>query len=264
MSIISIRWEVFECRFLLVAYFKCVARDVKVGNPLARWNDPFKFTVDFECISHLPQDLEWKLIYVGSSTSTKFDQELDSCLVGPVPVGINSFTFEADPPSHDKIPKDEILGVTVLLLTASYRDQEFVRVGYYVHNEYDNDEMRENPPENIQFDKLTRSILAEKPRVTRVAIDWYVNTLPMTFLVTNKSLRGTDNKATTNVENGSQLPPVPTPATFEEIHDVAMTEGDNNTTTNNKDTNKDNGNEKSNTSGNDNEIKENVPQVTQN
>ena len=86
----------------------------------------------------------------------------------------------------------------------------------------------------------------------------------MTFLVTNKLLRGTDNKATTNVENGSQLPPVPTPATFEEIHDVAMTEGDNNTTTNNKDTNKDNGNEKSNTSGNDNEIKENVPQVTQN
>ncbi|TIC20402.1 anti-silence-domain-containing protein [Wallemia mellicola] len=186
-------------------------RDVQVGNPIARWSDPFKFTVTFECISHLPEDLEWKLIYVGSSSSVNFDQELDSCLVGPVPVGVNSFTFEADPPSVDKIPKEEILGVTVLLLTASYRDQEFVRVGYYVHNEYDSDELRENPPENIAFDKLNRSILVEKPRVTRVAIDWYA-----------AMKLGTETKKA--VANGSQLPPVPAPATFEELNDVALQE----------------------------------------
>jgi histone chaperone ASF1 len=30
----------------------------------------------------------------------------------------------------------EVLGVTVVLLTCSYREQEFIRVGYYVSNEF--------------------------------------------------------------------------------------------------------------------------------
>ena len=40
-------------------------------------------------------------------------------------------------------------------------------MGYYVSNEYTEEEMRENPPEPPQLDKLTRIILAESPRVTR-------------------------------------------------------------------------------------------------
>lgn len=39
-------------------------------------------------------DIEWKLVYVGSAGSESFDQELDTCMVGPVPVGVNSFEFE--------------------------------------------------------------------------------------------------------------------------------------------------------------------------
>jgi histone chaperone ASF1 len=39
-------------------------------------------------------DIEFKLIYVGSAESEEFDQELDSILVGPVPVGLNKFVFE--------------------------------------------------------------------------------------------------------------------------------------------------------------------------
>jgi histone chaperone ASF1 len=35
-----------------------------------------------------------------------------------------------------KIPEEDIIGVTVLLLTCSYQGQEFIRVGYYVSNEY--------------------------------------------------------------------------------------------------------------------------------
>lgn len=72
--------------------------------------DPYIFKITFECIAPLadgkytdcliglveavadeqqfcPADLEWKLIYVGSAESEEFDQELDNCMVGPVPVG---------------------------------------------------------------------------------------------------------------------------------------------------------------------------------
>lgn len=80
-------------------------------------------------------ELEWKLTYVGSATDEKFDQELDSVLVGPVVVGKNKFVFAAPAPDPTLIPKDDIMEVTVLLLTASYREKEFIRIGYYVNTE---------------------------------------------------------------------------------------------------------------------------------
>ncbi len=39
-------------------------------------------------------DLEWKLTYVGSAESEKYDQELDSVLVGPVVCGQYRFIFQ--------------------------------------------------------------------------------------------------------------------------------------------------------------------------
>ena len=106
--------------------------------------------------------------------SAEHDQELDSLLVGPIPVGVNKFTFEADPPNLSRIPSSEILGVTVILLTCSYDGREFVRVGYYVNNEYADEALNAEPPAKPIIEKVRRSILAEKPRVTRFAIKWYV------------------------------------------------------------------------------------------
>lgn len=127
-------------------------------------------------------DLEWKLTYVGSATSDQHDQELDSLLVGPIPVGVNKFIFEADPPDVKRIPDAEILGVTVILLTCAYDGREFVRVGYYVNNEYDSDELNADPPAKPQVDHIRRNVLAEKPRVTRFAIKWYVLLLTPTYI----------------------------------------------------------------------------------
>lgn len=54
-----------------------------------------------------------------------------------------------------KIPVVDALGVTVVLLTCSYRQQEFVRVGYFINNEYTEPELRENQPAQPQFDKVS-------------------------------------------------------------------------------------------------------------
>ena len=80
---------------------------------------------------------------------SEHDQELDSLFVGPIP-----------------------LGVTVILLTCSYDGREFVRVGYYVNNEYDSEELNAEPPAKPDIDRVRRNVLAEKPRVTRLAIKW--------------------------------------------------------------------------------------------
>lgn len=120
-------------------------------------------------VSHTPRHSHFPLIDLLSSEQ---DQELDSLLVGPIPVGVNKFIFEADAPDYKRIPDSEVLGVTVILLTCSYDSREFVRVGYYVNNEYDSEELAADPPAKPQIEHIRRNVLAEKPRVTRFAIKW--------------------------------------------------------------------------------------------
>jgi len=149
-------------------------RNVEFMNNPARFSDVYRFRVTFECIAPLEDDLEWRLIFVSCPGDEALDQELDDCLVGPVPQGINSFEFEGSAPDPSRIPEDDVLGVAALILTGSYRDQEFVRVGYYQNTEYDNEEMKETPPPKIIFNRLVRDISA-KPRVTRFHIKWDVS-----------------------------------------------------------------------------------------
>lgn len=62
--------------------------------------------------------------------------------------------------------------MTVILLTCSYDGREFVRVGYYVNNEYTDEALNAEPPAKPVIEKVRRNILAEKPRVTRFSIKW--------------------------------------------------------------------------------------------
>ena len=137
-------------------------------------------------------DLEWKVIYVGSSESSDFDQTLEEVLVGPVTAGCHKFVLQADAPDASKL-LEGVLGVTVVLITCSYNCHEFVRIGYYVNNEMtiidpttttttaldeNNDIMVANGDSNEEntafcsLHKIVRTTLADKPRVTRFAIPW--------------------------------------------------------------------------------------------
>lgn len=148
-------------------------KDVTVlANP-APFVDPFQFEISYECLTPLEDDLEWKLIYVGSAEDETYDQVLESVLVGPVNVGNYRFVFQADPPDPSKIQEEDIIGVTVLLLTCSYQGQEFVRVGYYVNNDYEDEQLKAEPPQKVLLDKVQRNILADKPRVTKFPINFH-------------------------------------------------------------------------------------------
>ena len=104
---------------------------------------------------------------------------------------IKQATTQADSPNPEKLPQEDVVGVTVVLLTCSFRSNEFVRVGYYVNNEYTDPELAENPPAKPVFEKvsrvsqlsdaalltlylpqLQRNILACSPRVTKFKINW--------------------------------------------------------------------------------------------
>lgn len=142
-------------------------------------------------------DLEWKVIYVGSSESSEYDQTLEEVLVGPVTAGCHKFVLQADAPDPMTLP--ELLGVTVVLIACSYQNHEFVRIGYYVNNEHEeqiqqqqqllpfqdengndnNDDMAiqmSSTMDRYDSSRIIRTTLADKPRVTRFSIPWY--TLP--------------------------------------------------------------------------------------
>ncbi|XP_071439526.1 histone chaperone asf1-like isoform X2 [Hetaerina americana] len=148
-----------------------VCNVVVLDNPSPFLN-PFQFEITFDCIEDLQEDLEWRIIYVGSAECEELDQVLETVYVGPVSEGRHMFVFQAEPPDPLKIPVADVVGVTVVLLTCSYRGQEFMRVGYYVNNDYEEPELRENPPACPLFDKLHRNLLATNPRVTNFKIDW--------------------------------------------------------------------------------------------
>jgi len=146
--------------------------DVEVLDNPSAFFSKFQFQITFDCMDNLRDDLEWKIIYVGSAESDAHDQLLDSVLVGPIPAGRHKFIFSAEPPKPELIPSQDAVGVTVVIITCTYHSHEFVRVGYYVNNEYMNPEMRESPPEITEFSQLQRNILSSAPRVTRFKINW--------------------------------------------------------------------------------------------
>ncbi|XP_031395580.1 histone chaperone ASF1B-like isoform X2 [Punica granatum] len=114
-----------------------------LDNP-ASFLTPLQFEISYESVTPLKDDLEWKLIYVGSAEDETYDQLLESVLVGPVNVGNYRFLL-----------------------------QEFVRVGYYVNNDYEDEQLREEPPSKVLIDKVQRNILSDKPRVTKFPINFH-------------------------------------------------------------------------------------------
>jgi len=112
-----------------------VTNVIVLDNPTIFSND-FQFEIEFECLGELEDDLEWRVTYVGSAEDQTRDQVLEEVMVGPVPQGVSKFVLTAEPPTVDLIPLKDLVGVTVVLITCSYKEKEFVRIGYYVNNEY--------------------------------------------------------------------------------------------------------------------------------
>lgn len=46
-------------------------------------------------------------------------------------------------------------------------------MGYYVNNDYDDEQLREEPPTKVLIDRVQRNILSDKPRVTKFPINFH-------------------------------------------------------------------------------------------
>ncbi|KAF8821702.1 anti-silencing protein, ASF1 family protein [Cardiosporidium cionae] len=160
---------------------------ISVKNNPAPLMTPFKFHITFESLHELLEDVEWRIIYVGECNSLPDDSvneeingasqppgeiELDCVALGPIKRGVLSFEFAVKPPDFAQMDPESILGMQAILVTASYKKQEFIRIGYFLNNAYMNSALRENPPYPPKLDEVARCVIADSPRVTRFPIHW--------------------------------------------------------------------------------------------
>ena len=98
--------------------------------------------------------LTWRILYIGQASDPQYDQvleeaEMDCSNPGQMkfvfnvsvfaPYLLTDFCSQGKAPDPSRLPESDVVGVTAVLLTCSYKDnQEFLRVGYYVNVEYDN------------------------------------------------------------------------------------------------------------------------------
>ncbi|CAD8044943.1 unnamed protein product [Paramecium primaurelia] len=139
----------------------------------ALFNSPIQMQITFEVMRQLDEEIEWKLIYIGSPNSDRYDQVLEQFSMPPLQQGTMQFTLMSSGPNFELIPsKDDLFGASAIILSVKYRKQEFFRVGYYVYNTYLEPELIENDPPQVLIERVYRQINTQAPRVTRINIDW--------------------------------------------------------------------------------------------
>lgn len=126
-----------------------------------------QFDIEFACVAAISSYINWQVCYVGSATSHDYDQILANVLVGPIEIGVNRFVLRADPPKKNDDISPEDFSYTVIMLEAFYKEQEFIRIGYYVSNT-----IPEDAGDNPDPSKIIREILIEDTTVHQSQIKW--------------------------------------------------------------------------------------------
>ncbi|KAI4834957.1 histone chaperone ASF1 [Plasmodium brasilianum] len=148
---------------------------VIVNNPICDILDPFVFTIEFEALNKLEADLEWKIFYISAVNNegeSNQDIELDNIFLGPIERGVMMFDYAVNPPDYKNMDIDSVLGLQAILISANYKEKEFIRIAYYMNSFYKDVELREKPPAVPQYDKICRHIFVENPRIVKFSICW--------------------------------------------------------------------------------------------
>ena len=96
---------------------------------------PISLSIYFDVLSPLQGPIEWRAIYVGSADSIEYDQILGYLSVPIDQPGEKQFEWSIRAPDPRLIPSlDDLLGASVLMISAQFLSQEFFRCSYFVYN----------------------------------------------------------------------------------------------------------------------------------
>lgn len=137
--------------------------NVEVLENPSNFLQPFQFKITFTADEDLNNDeYEWKIVYVGSAESKDFDQILLSESLGFYSKGQHDLILRSASIDPDKIPKDELLAPSIVLLVGYHKNKQFFQVGYLVVKEYLDDE---EPDVITEYDKLQKRTVEDFSRI---------------------------------------------------------------------------------------------------
>ena len=96
--------------------------NVIVCKPLSRFQEPIGFEIFFEALVPLQHELTWRIVYIGQASNPAYDLVLEEAAMDCSAAGQMRFMFEAPAPLPSKLPEQDTVGVTAVLLTCSYKD----------------------------------------------------------------------------------------------------------------------------------------------
>lgn len=119
--------------------------NIQLPHVKSPFNSPIKLSIEFEALAPLAQELHWKVIYIGSANSCQHDQVLESFSFPVTALGACSFQVDVAAPDHRLIPTfDDLLGATLLMISAVYNESEFFRCSYFVYNNFQDEGALQN------------------------------------------------------------------------------------------------------------------------
>ncbi|EPY24302.1 histone chaperone ASF1 [Strigomonas culicis] len=133
---------------------------------------PFQWRIKLDSLVDFTEPIAISFVWVGSASSSEYDQTLDSFDIGPLSRGTTEFVLECDAPQVGLVPPSDVLGVTILIISFQFKQQEFLRVGYYAQVAYFDPHLNQCPPATVDKTNLGRFIAMPQPVVTLTPITW--------------------------------------------------------------------------------------------
>lgn len=141
------------------------------GNP-EPFTSKINLEIHYDSLQNFKTPINFKIIYIGSIESSHHDQILISLEKKNIKIGEDKLYLTLDPPKKHLIPSlEDLLGMSALMVSCSFKNNEFFRCSYYVRNDYmDNEsEINEN---NFDIHKVCRCFYTEKPKIIINDVDW--------------------------------------------------------------------------------------------
>ena len=133
---------------------------------------PFRFQITLDVQAPLIHPLTLMVTYVGCAENSKYDQTLEQIEVTIDDKGSQFCEIVTNPVNPSLIPSiEDLLGPTVIILSAIYKEKEFFRCSYFINNSYQGNEYQLQQ-QNIDLTLVDRIVLVDQPRVHYSEIDW--------------------------------------------------------------------------------------------
>lgn len=168
----------------------------------------YHFDVNVECLQNV-NDIVWKVSYTDGSS----EQKLLETTPAQVSAGVHTIHLDTGAPTFSDI-ESRLLQAGgresgAIMISGMKNGKEFVRVGYFVANAYNDPELLTNPPKKLMFEKLHSHVM-NTPITTTFDIDWGLEGGARTKQTARKSTGG---KAPRNKQMASKASRKSAPAT---------------------------------------------------